>query len=316
MVVQRIRAALLAVPELASWPEIVELIERPVDEESIPCWEQPLLACRAVGGAEAQALPGATAIFCLLYSIHLADDLLDCDPRGLQHVHGEGRVANYALALQAASSIAIERAGLAAECRAAIHERLAGAALATAYGQSLDSSELRGEDEYWKVVEAKTPPLFAAALAIGGMLGAATPETIESLDRLGFLLGKSVQISDDLKDAFDKPAAPDWQRRYNNLPILYAMTADHSEKERFLDLLSSIEQEESLEAAQEILVTSGAVSFCAYHMIDLHRSARAILAETQLVDPEPLLMLIERYIKPLRNLLETVGIESPEELLT
>lgn len=315
MVVERIRDQLLSVPELASWPEIVRLIERQTDEVTIPCWEHPLLACRAVGGAEESALPGAAAIFCLLYSIHLVDDLLDCDPQGLQHVYGEGRVANYALAFQAASSIVIERAGLPAARRAAIHEKLAEAALATAFGQNLDLEELQGEEGYWKVVEAKTPPLFAAALAIGGLFGQAPPETIASLNRLGFLLGKSVQISDDLKDAFEKPAAPDWFRKSNNLPILYGMTASHPGRERFLELLTSIGQDESLRAAQDILVSSGAVSFCAYHMIELYQDSGKLLRETPLADSQPLQKLVEQYIRPLKHLLKTVGIDSAEELL-
>jgi geranylgeranyl pyrophosphate synthase len=315
MVVQRIRAELLSVPELASWPEIVRLIERPTKAEAMPCWELPVRACRAVGGTAGEALPGAAAIFCLLYSIHLVDDLLDSDPKGLQHTYGDGRVANFALAFHAASSIVIEKADLTPECRAAAHGLLAGAGLATAYGQNLDLAELQGEEDYWKVVEAKTPPLFAAALSIGGLLGSASTETVQSLGRLGFLLGKSIQISDDLNDAFERPPAPDWFRKQNNLPILYAMTAEHPERARFLELLSRIDEDGSLEEAQEILVRSGAVSFCAYHMIELNRAAKRLLVEMSLPDLLPLQTLVEHYIKPLTSLLRRIGVDSLEDLI-
>lgn len=315
MVVHKIRAELLSVPELSSWPEIVRLVERPTQETAIPCWELPVRACRAVGGEEEQAIPGAAAIFCLLYSIHLVDDLLDSDPKGLHHTFGEGNVANYALALQAASSIVMERAGLTAECRAAIHGKLAEAALATAYGQNLDLNELNGEEDYWRVVEAKTPPLFSAALAVGGLLGAAPEATVRSLGALGVLLGKSVQISDDLRDAFERPTAPDWFRRSNNLPILYAMTAEYAERPRFLDLLASIGEDSSLDAAQEILLRCGAVSFCAYHMIELNRAAKELVLGIPLVDSQPLLSLAEHYIAPLKSLLNKIGVERLEDLL-
>jgi geranylgeranyl diphosphate synthase type I len=314
VVIQRIRVELLSVPELASWPELATLIERPTDEETLPCWELPVLACQAVGGGAEQAWPGAAAIFCLLYSIHLVDDLLDHDPRGLHVIHGEGRVANFALALQAAGSLIVERTELAPERRASIHRELARAALATAYGQHLDLDDFEGEDEYWKVVETKTPPLFAGALAIGGSLGQASAEIVETLRRLGFLVGKTVQISDDLKDAFEKPAAPDWSRRYNNLPILYSLTADHLDRQLFSELLADIEEQAALERAQDILVRSGAVSFCVYQMIELHRSAKELIREARFVDPRPLEEMLERYVRPLKGLLEKAGIENLETL--
>ncbi len=315
MIVQSIRAELLSIPELASWPEMVSIIERPVLEGTIPCWEHPVLACRAVGGEERQALPGAVAIFCLLYSIHLVDDLLDSDPKGLHHIYGEGRVANYALALQAAASATIERASLAGEVRAAIHERLAQAALSTAHGQNLDLEENRGEADYWRVVEAKTPPLFSAALEIGALLGGAPEAVARSLNQLGFLLGKTIQVSDDLRDAFEKPAAPDWLRQQSSLPIIYSMTASHPDRERFCELLSCIDDPSSLEEAQEILVRSGAVSFCAYHMLELHRAATELIRQIPLVDAEPLNTLVGQYVGPLRRLLQSIGVEDLEPLL-
>lgn len=305
---------LLSNPRLVDWPEIVDLIKRPINQDTLPCWEHPVLACLATGGTKGQAVPGAAAIFCLLYSIHLVDDLLDQDPRGLQHKHGEGRVANYALVFQAMAFSVIEEAQLSPINRITIHQSLVSATISTAFGQNLDLDDLQGEEDYWRVVELKTPPLFSAGLAIGGLLAGAKQEAVESLNQLGFLLGKSIQISDDLKDAFETPAAPDWFRQQNNLPILYAMTADHSERPEFLELLSSIDEEASLEAAQDILIRSGAVSFCTYHMIDLNRQARKLIKEGSWVDPEPLYSLVDQYIAPLKSLLETIGVDCPEEL--
>ena len=315
MTIEDIRPLLYSIPRLSSWPEMSRLIERPSTSGSKPCWEYTVLACQAVGGSEQQALPGAAAIFCLVCSMQLVDDLLDRDPSGLQHELGEGTTANLGLAFQAASSIIVERAEITAKRRAALHASLAEIALDTAYGQNLDLAAVATEEDYWKIVEAKTPPLFSGALYIGGLLGAASMEISERLKELGFLLGKLIQVSDDLKDALEQPASPDWHRKWNNLPILYALTADYPERSRFTDLLPRVADSKALAEAQEILVRSGAVSYCTYHMVELHQNARQFLKGIPLENREPLEELLELHRRPLRSLFKSIGIESQEELL-
>ena len=165
-------------------------------------------------------------------------------------------------------------------------------------------------------------------------------EVAEQLKDLGFLIGKLIQISDDLKDALEQPARPDWFRKWNNLAILYALTADYPERSRFADLLSSIALGigglprgrgveiygpsgsgkttlalHVLAEAQKILVRSGAVSFCAYQMVELHRSARNLLNSMTLETHEPLEELLEHHGKPLKSLFKSIGIESSNDLL-
>lgn len=315
MVLEYVKKALLSIPEVSGWPEMVDLIAPRTDPGSKPCWEYPPLACRAAGGREEQALPGAAAVLCLIQSMHLVDDMLDEDPRGLHHRLGPGKVANLALAFQAASSRVIEDAGLSPETRSLIHGSLAKAALGTAYGQDMDTGNLEGEEDYWRMVETKTPPLFGAAMYIGAVLGGTSAFTAERFEELGSLIGMMIQISDDLKDAMDTPARPDWRRQWNNLPILYAMTAEHPERIRFLDLLSRIEEPDALTAAQEILFRCGAVSYCTYRVIELYRMAKENLGSTPLADREPIDELLNQLVEPLKSLFRSIGVESPEELL-
>ncbi|MCP3997355.1 MAG: hypothetical protein GY722_20205 [bacterium] len=314
--IEDVRSLLASIPEVSGWPEMSRLIQRPTASNTKPCWEYPVLACRSAGGTEEQALPGAAAIFCLVYSMQLVDDLLDQDPRGIQHEVGEGTTANLGLAFQAAASILVERTEIPPERRAAIQASLAQIALATAFGQNLDLADIMDEQDYWRVVEAKTPPLFSGALRIGGLLGSASDESAEGLHQLGFLLGKLIQISDDLKDALEKPARPDWRRKWNNLPILYALTADHSDRSRFTDLLDRIEEPAALAEAQELLIRSGGVSFCTYHMIELYRSAKALLRKIPLQNLEPMESLLNYHAGPLKSLFMIIGADLPEELLT
>jgi geranylgeranyl pyrophosphate synthase len=308
---ERLKARVRALPQAAAWPQMLEMIERAVERDLLAVWELPFLSCVAVGGTAEAAFPGAAAAFCSLTSIHLVDDLLDDDPDGDFRRFGAGPTANLALAFQAAGHCLLDDPGVAPAVRAELQACLGRMALATASGQHLDSREVGSEQEYWRVVGAKTPPLFGAALRLGALLGGAAAGTAAELDRLGDVLGKFVQISDDLADALRMPASADWQRRSNNLPILYAMTADHPARKEFLALSAASHDPVSLAAAQRLLLRSGAVSYCAWKMIELAREADAILAAIPLHDRSPLAQLLAGHLRPVERLLASVDLELP-----
>ncbi len=171
-----------------AWPQALEFVGRAVDGES-SVWKYPVAACRAVGGTEEAALPAAAAVFCSVASIRLVDDILDEDPRGDHRVVGAGPVANLALAFQAAGHLLLDDPEIPLEIRPALQASFARMSLATCFGQALDAREIRSEEEYWRVVEGKTPPLFGEALRMGALLGGAPAETAEGLSRLGRILG-------------------------------------------------------------------------------------------------------------------------------
>jgi len=281
-----------------------------------PDWNLPLLACQAVGADTSLAIPGAAAVACMYISIILVDDMLDEDPRGEHLMIGNGPTANLALAFQAIALRVIERSVGNAEMVSAITASLAHLALATAFGQHLDVQNLAGEDNYWKVVQAKSTPFYSAALHIGALLGGANAEVAVGLSDLGRLIGEVIQIYDDLLDAFQTPANPDWKQGRNNLTILYASTADHPDRSRFLDLLPQIDDPQILQEAQRNLISSGAVSYCAYHLASRHQQARELMDGLSLTDPTPVMDLLVRQTQPLVKLMETCEVELPQELFT
>jgi len=309
-----IRACILALPEVAAWPELAGIFER---SGSTPHsdWSLPGMACRAVGGDEAAAIPGAAALACLQISIILVDDMLDDDPRGEHLRLGPGPAANLALALQAAAFRLVEQAPASVERRSAVVASLAGMALTTALGQQWDAQNLTGEDNYWKVVRAKSTPFYAASLHVGALLGGAEAGVAEGLRDFGVLIGEVIQIQDDLLDAFQTPANPDWKQGRNNLLLLYALTARHPARDRFVELLSHIDDPQALRDAQQILIGCGAVSYAAYQLIQRYRAARQRLAALPLANPAPMQELLARQTQPLVSLLRTIGVDVPEELL-
>lgn len=310
-----IKDQILSVFEIANWPEMTEFIERAASRPR-PDWDLPLLACQAVGSDPSASIPGAAAVACMYVSIILVDDILDEDPRGEYLRSGVGPTANMALAFQAAAFRIISQSLEDAEMIVAVNASLARLALATALGQSWDAQNLVGEENYWKVVQAKSTPFYGAALHIGALLGGADLTVSAGLQDLGNLMGEVIQIHDDLFDAFETPANPDWKQGRNNLSILYASTADHPDRDQFLDLLPHVDSPSVLQEAQHILISSGAVSYCAYHLAKRHQQARKLLGGLPLADPNPVMDLLERQSQPLIRLLETCGVEVPAELIS
>lgn len=243
------------------------------------------------------------------------DDLLDEDPDGLHHRVGTGTAANAALAFQGLASHALEHAEWPEAVAGAAQASLGRCALETARGQNLDLSDAEGEESYWRAVRAKTPPLFGCALYLGALAGSAAPETAREIERLSLPLGDIVQIGDDLGDALARPAAADWSRRWGNLPILYAHVADHPGRARFAELAMRVfDDSDALEEAQRLLVTSGAVSYCAYRLLEAYKAGMGRIAELGLPNPAPLEELFHSLLQPLRGLLERVGIEGADRL--
>ncbi len=311
--VDDVRAAVLRLPEMAGWPEVARLFAAQGDRVRLD-WQLPALACRALGGDETVVLPAVAAVACLQISIILVDDILDQDPRGTYRRLGSGRAANLALAFQAAALALVEQAPVAAERRTAAAAALARAALATAFGQELDVRNLRGEESYWRVVRTKSTPFYGAALQIGAFLAGASPTVAQNLYDFGVLIGEVIQIFDDLMDAFQTPANPDWLAGRNNLALLYASTAAHPQRERFAELLTRAEDARVLEEAQQVLISSGAVSYCIYQLIQRHRAACHLLNQLALADPAPLSDLLAQQMEPLAHWLQTIGMEVPPEL--
>jgi len=113
-----------------------------------------------------------------------------------------------------------------------ILQLLASAATAMGRGVILELSTLNldaDEEIYWQVVAGKTAALFAAAAAMGALLGGADRRQERAMARMGDRFGHAFQLADDLLDLSGsetetgKPLAIDWQQQRATLPLLYAL---------------------------------------------------------------------------------------------
>ncbi len=303
-------------PEVAAWPELVEVWHHYA--QNAHSWHLPELACQAVGGAVARVVPMITAVGCCHISIVLVDDILDDDPKGLYQRLGAGVAANFGLAFQSIAYRIVQQAAAEMGWGTAVTQQMLAELihlnLKTAYGQHLDVQEILTEAHYWDTVEAKSTPYYGAGFYLGALAGGADEAVATQLRQFGGLIGKLIQISDDLADVYQTPACPDWQRGTGNLAILYARLAEYSGKTRFEELLPKIADLSLLEEAQQLLLQSGAVSYCIYHLLQTAREARAVLNDCVLENPLLLQKFLAERISHLFELMETSKMPLPAEL--
>lgn len=296
--------------EVSAWSDLADVFDR-AGGAPHPDWQLPIVACQAAGGSSMDAIVAAAAVACLQISIMLADDMLDEDPRGEHVRRGPGEAANLALAFQSAAIRLIVEASIDVGQKAAAVNSLAGAALATAYGQHFDNQSLPGEENYWAVVAAKSTPFYGTCYALGAIMANASKEVIDGLYSFGILIGEIIQIEDDLEDAFSKPANPDWYRQGNNLLIIYGIEAEYEQRDEFLALLPEVAaaKDAALARAQELLVKSGAMSYAAYHLVQRYQQAWRLLEKLSLPAPDPIAKILNDYGKTLSDLLGLSGLD-------
>lgn len=279
-------------------------VHRPV------AWHFPVKACEVVGGQPEAAIPAVAALTCAHMALMLVDDMLDADPRGAYRQMGAGRAANLAVGL---NTLGIDILLSSTSCRE--HEQAARALnemmKRTAYGQDMDVMNLQTEESYWAVTRAKSSPYFGTSLYIGALFGGSSLEIAGQLKNVGELYGEIMQIHDDLNDSLAVPANVDWLAGRSPLPLLFAQSVAHPERERFVKLRDKADDPTALKEAQSILVRSGAISYSVNELLKRHAQASTLIKEISLARPDCLEPLLEEAIAPVRNLFAKVGADLP-----
>lgn len=195
-----------------------------------------LLACESVGGELKHALDGAVAMEFVHAASLVFDDLIDRH-RVRRNVPTTQKTFADDKAISAGLFLASKGVQILSEYKDQRITRLVGWGLVDlSRGEILDvTTELAIDVEhYLAIADLKTGSLFSAAAGIGGVLGGATSEEVNSLYNYGRAVGIAFQIKDDI---LDQSSDPERQQRVNLVVMHYLDEA--TRKERISNLLEN-----------------------------------------------------------------------------
>ncbi|NUO53837.1 MAG: polyprenyl synthetase family protein [Polyangiaceae bacterium] len=173
-----------------------------------------LLSAGAAGGHPRFAESGALAIELLHAASLLHDDIVDraLQRRGLTTLNAAlgndvAMITGDILIGRAVEALVRSPEIEPASIRPAV-SILARAIQDWCRGQLLEidgSSPVSSVSEYFDMVAGKTGSLFAAACALGGVLGGGAPHVVDALSVFGGQLGEAFQLADDASEVYGNP---------------------------------------------------------------------------------------------------------------
>lgn len=240
------------------------------------------LACESVGGSFDKIIPAAIGIELFHLSTLVIDDVLDHAPMrggkasvlekyGMEVAITAGEILR---ALAGRAILGLEKQGHEpnAICTVlGILEQLHGELYV---GQYLDlyfeGQNDVTEEAYLDMIDKTTGSLLSATLEIGALLGSGQLRQVAALSNYGRLLGRALQIRDDLVElVFDqsqtgKQIGGDIRQGKKRLPVIYALTyAEDEVKQLTRTILEARETDEAtIKKAIQVLASSGAIDYC------------------------------------------------------
>lgn len=227
-----------------------------------------LLACEALGGDVARAMPAAAAVELLHEFSLIHDDIQDGDHERRHRptvwvTWGEAHAINAGDGLFALAQLALgglAENGLPADLVVEAQIRFNRTAVRLCQGQFLDMSfEQRAEvdpDEYLAMINGKTAALIGFAAEVGGLVAGGSDEELTALQTFGEALGMAFQMQDDLlglwgnPERTGKPAANDLRKHKKSLPITIGLAdpSPHGARFRSLYARETLDEEAVAEA--------------------------------------------------------------------
>ena len=274
-----------------------------------------LKSCKLVGGREEDALPTAVALELLHTFTLIHDDIMDEDEkrRGVQTVHTRWGVP---IAIVAGDLLFAKVYEIITKFTDPHHvsrkrilqvlEGVSEATIAICEGQTLDmmfeGMENISEDEYFRMIGAKTAALFEVSAKCGGILGGARKSQVEQLGKFAYNAGVGFQLVDDVlgltadEKLLGKPVGSDIREGKRTLMMVHALK--HASKEQRKTILGTLgNKQASPRQVREVvgLVASlGSISYAekkAEEYIKKSKKALAVFPDT--ADKEDLISLAD-----------------------
>ncbi len=178
-----------------------------------PC--MVVAACRAVGGDGKKAVPMAVAIEYIHNFTLIHDDLMDGDEmrRGMKTSHVIYGMPTAILAGDALFAKAYQIIGgmdIPAEDLRRVLSVTSKAVWDLARGQQMDVNNENADfitlDHYIETITLKTSVLFAAGAASGAIIGGASDDVVDAIQKYALSMGVAFQMYDDILGVYGDPA--------------------------------------------------------------------------------------------------------------
>ena len=256
-----------------------------------------LLGCEAAGSDYRRALPAAAGLELLHNFSLIHDDIQDGDLERRHRptvwaVWGMPQAINAGTAMRILTNSCLARLtdrGFSADTILQLQRLMDEASLDLIEGQYLDIAFEQRQDvtvtDYLKMIGGKTGALIACSLEAGALLGTGDRCMIEQFRELGWNIGLSFQITDDIlgiwgnRDITGKPLASDIRRRKKTLPIVHAIenARDGYKKTITGYFTETATDENGVNAVLDILNQTGAEDYARNMSRDYLMKARNIL---------------------------------------
>jgi geranylgeranyl diphosphate synthase type I len=247
---------------------------------------QPNIAIDAI-------LPAAVAVELVHNFTLIHDDIMDADAtrRSIETVHtkwgtSEGILAGDALYAKAFEILSYTKTqpNAAVKCL----RLLSKACLHICEGQWLDitfeHNKNVSEADYLDMVQKKTAVLYAAGLAMGGILGGASDDAVNALWEFGIALGISFQIRDDVLDLITPSEMLGKDRASDLIEGKMTLIMIHGLKHGVTLEPSRLADENGINNAVEALQRSGSISYAmekAKELLEVAKSRLSMLANSE-----------------------------------
>ncbi|MGQ9459921.1 MAG: polyprenyl synthetase family protein [Candidatus Bathyarchaeaceae archaeon] len=241
-----------------------------------------LKSCKLVGGREEDALPTAAALELLHTFTLIHDDIIDEDEkrRGLLTVHVQWGVPTAIVAGDFLFAKVYETITKYTDPRHVPSKRIlqvirgiSEATITICEGQTLDMTferrETVSEDEYFRMIRAKTAALFEVSARCGGILGGGDKSQVKNLGRFGYYAGLAFQLIDDVlgltadEKVLGKPVGSDIREGKRTLIIVHALKhASETQRKKILGTLG--DRSASSERIRETISLVGSLGSISY----------------------------------------------------
>ncbi len=274
-----------------------------------------LKSCKLVGGREEDALPTAAALELLHTFTLIHDDIIDEDGkrRNLPTVHVEWGVPTAIVTGDLLFAKVYETITEHTDSERVSPKRIlqvlkdvSEATVTICEGQILDMMfehrDTVSENQYFRMIQAKTAALFETSARCGGILGGGKKREIERLGKYGYYAGTGFQVIDDVlgltadEKALGKPVGSDIREGKRTLIIVHALEhASESQRKEILETLGN--RSASPERIQEIVGLVGSLGSISYAEEKakklIERSKRALSSFPASEDLEDLISLAD-----------------------